>query len=286
MFSKRSDGHRIKGLDPIFSIIPYIMKTRAESQVMSKKEFRCDVLDEYIKNQKLQGHELSYMSILISAYVRMLAQRPQMNRFIVNGRIYARNEFVVVFVVKKSLKEDSEEMLLKIKFDGTENLYEINERIINEIKLIKTGQADNLTDKLAKMFMKLPNPIIKTCVRFVMKLDELNIMPKAIIEASPFHTSMFLTNVKSIKLNYIYHHLYNFGTASVFLSLGQNNETAVAHKGEIDPVKLSTVGIVVDERICDGLYLSMSLRMLDKYMNNPELLEKNLKKEEIIRDID
>lgn len=286
MFSKRSDGHRIKELDPIFSIIPYIMKTRAESQVMSKKEFRCDVLDEYIKNQKLQGHELSYMSILISAYVRMLAQRPQMNRFIVNGRIYARNEFVVVFVVKKSLKEDSEEMLLKIKFDGTENLYEINERIINEIKLIKTGQADNLTDKLAKMFMKLPNPIIKTCVRFVMKLDELNIMPKAIIEASPFHTSMFLTNVKSIKLNYIYHHLYNFGTASVFLSLGQNNETAVAHKGEIDPVKLSTVGIVVDERICDGLYLSMSLRMLDKYMNNPELLEKNLKKEEIIRDID
>lgn len=285
MFSKRSDGHRIKGLDPIFSIIPYIMKTRAESQVMSKKEFRCDVLDEYIKNQKLQGHELSYMSILISAYVRMLAQRPQMNRFIVNGRIYARNEFVVVFVVKKSLKEDSEEMLLKIKFDGTENLFEINERIINEIKLIKTGQADNLTDKLAKMFMKLPNPIIKTCVRFVMKLDELNIMPKAIIEASPFHTSMFLTNVKSIKLNYIYHHLYNFGTASVFLSLGQNNETAVAHKGEIDPVKLSTVGIVVDERICDGLYLSMSLRMLDKYMNNPELLEKNLKKEEIIRDI-
>ncbi len=286
MFSKRSDGHRIKGLDPIFSIIPYIMKTRAESQVMSKKEFRCDVLDEYIKNQKQQAHELSYMSILISAYVRMLAQRPQMNRFIVNGRIYARNEFVVVFVVKKSLKEDSEEMLLKIKFDGTENLFEINERIINEIKLIKTGQADNLTDKLAKMFMKLPNPIIKTCVRFVMKLDDLNIMPKAIIEASPFHTSMFLTNVKSIKLNYIYHHLYNFGTASVFLSLGQNNETAVAHKGEIDPVKLSTVGIVVDERICDGLYLSMSLRMLDKYMNNPELLEKNLKKEEIIHDID
>ncbi len=286
MFSKRSDGRRIKGLDPIFCMIPYIMRTRAESQVMSKKEFACSALDAYIKEKKAEGHELSYMSILISAYVRMLTQRPHLNRFIVNGRIYARNSFVVVFVVKKALTDDAEEMLLKITLDGTENIFEINDKIAREIKLIKTGQADNLTDKLAKLFMKLPNGIIKSNVHFVMKLDEWNMMPKSIIEASPFHTSMFLTNVKSIKLGYIYHHLYNFGTASVFLSLGKNEERPLAHKGEIDVEKLFTIGVTVDERICDGLYLSRSLMLLEKLMNNPELLETKLTKDRIVQDID
>ncbi len=286
MFSKRSDGRRIKSLDPIFCMVPYIMRTRAESQVMSKKEFACEPLDAYIKEKKAEGHELSYMSILISAYVRMLTQRPHLNRFVVNGRIYARNNFVVVFVVKKALTDDAEEILLKITLDGTENIFEINDKILNEIKLIKTGEADNLTDKLAKLFMKLPNGMIKSNVHFVMKLDDWNIMPKSIIEASPFHTSMFLTNVKSIKLGYIYHHLYNFGTASVFLSLGKNEERPLAHRGEINVEKLFTIGVTVDERICDGLYLSLSLRMLEKLLANPSVLEKNLSKDEIVQDID
>ena len=135
MFSKRTDGRLIKGLDPIFRMIPYIMKTRAESQVMTKQEFKCEVFDSYIKEKRGEGYDLSYMSILIAAYLRLLTQRPQLNRFIVNGRIYARYGYDVVFVVKKSLTDDSDEMLLKLHFDGTENVFEVNEKIVNEVKL-------------------------------------------------------------------------------------------------------------------------------------------------------
>ncbi|MBO4360786.1 MAG: 2-oxoglutarate dehydrogenase [Eubacteriaceae bacterium] len=287
MFSKRTDGRQIKGLDPIFRMIPYIMKTRAESQVMVKQDFRCEVFDGYIKSKRAEGHDLSYMSILIAAYVRLLTQRPQLNRFVVNGRIYARYGYEVVFVVKKSLTDDSDEMLLKLHFDGTENIFEINDMITNEVKLIRNGQADNLTDKLAKLFMKQPNPLIKGDVRFVMKLDDWNMMPRSVIEASPFHCSMFLTNVKSIKLNYIYHHLYNFGTASVFLSLGKSNDrVSLNRQSEPESEKVFTLGCVLDERICDGLYLSRSLMLLEKYMNDPSLLEENLTEEQIVRDID
>lgn len=287
MFSKRTDGRQIKGLDPIFRMIPYIMKTRAESQVMVKQDFKCDIFDDYIRSKRSEGHDLSYMSILIAAYVRLLTQRPQLNRFVVNGRIYARYGYEVVFVVKKSLTDDSDEMLLKLRFDGTENIFEVNDMITNEVKLIKNGQADNLTDKLAKLFMKQPNPLIKGDVRFVMKLDDWNMMPRSVIEASPFHCSMFLTNVKSIKLNYIYHHLYNFGTASVFLSLGKSNDRVSLNRESVpEGERVFTLGCVLDERICDGLYLSRSLMLLEKYMNDPSLLEENLPKEKIVEDID
>lgn len=287
MFSKRTDGRQIKGLDPIFRMIPYIMKTRAESQVMVKQDFKCDIFDDYIRSKRSEGHDLSYMSILIAAYVRLLTQRPQLNRFVVNGRIYARYGYEVVFVVKKSLTDDSDEMLLKLRFDGTENIFEVNDMITNEVKLIKNGQADNLTDKLAKLFMKQPNPLIKGDVRFVMKLDDWNMMPRSVIEASPFHCSMFLTNVKSIKLNYIYHHLYNFGTASVFLSLGKSSDRVSLNRESVpEGERVFTLGCVLDERICDGLYLSRSLMLLEKYMNDPSLLEENLPKEKIVEDID
>ena len=287
MLSKRTDGRLIKGLDPIFRMIPYIMKTRAESQVMVKQDFKCDIFDDYIRSKRSEGHDLSYMSILIAAYVRLLTQRPQLNRFVVNGRIYARYGYEVVFVVKKSLTDDSDEMLLKLHFDGTENIFEVNDMITNEVKLIKNGQADNLTDKLAKLFMKQPNPLIKGDVRFVMKLDDWNMMPRSVIEASPFHCSMFLTNVKSIKLNYIYHHLYNFGTASVFLSLGKSSDRVSLNRESVpEGERVFTLGCVLDERICDGLYLSRSLMLLEKYMNDPSLLEENLPKEKIVEDID
>ena len=287
MFSRRTDGRLIKGLDPIFRMIPYIMKTRAESQVMTKQEFKCEVFDSYIKEKRSEGYDLSYMSILIAAYLRLLTQRPQLNRFIVNGRIYARYGYDVVFVVKKSLTDDSDEMLLKLHFDGTENVFEVNEKIVNEVKLIKSGEADNLTDRLAKLFMKQPNPLIKGDVRFVMKLDDWNMMPRSVIEASPFHCSMFLTNVKSIKLNYIYHHLYNFGTASVFISLGKSaDRVSMNRNSEPESDRIFTLGFVVDERICDGLYLSRSLMLLEKYMKDPCLLEEKLAREDIINDID
>lgn len=284
MFSKRPDGKRVKGLDPVFSMIPFIMRTRAESQVMCKQEFRCEIFDSYIKEKRAEGHDLSYMSILIAAYVRMLTQRPYLNRFVINGRIYARNGYDVVFVVKKSLKDDADEMLLKLRFDGTEDIFEIAEMIEREVKLIHTGQSENLTDRLAKLFMKQPRGLIKGDVRLVMKLDDWNLMPKKVIDASPFHCSMFLTNVKSIKLNYIYHHLYNFGTASVFISIGKSEETVLVNRSVMEPSKIFTLGFTVDERICDGLYLSRSLMLLEKYMNDPSLLEKKLSPEDIVHD--
>ncbi len=276
MFSKRKDGRLIKGLDPIFRMIPHIMRRRTGAQVFCKRDFFAQPVDDYIRAQRQKGYDLTYMSVVLTAYLRTMAQRPSLNRFIINGRIYARDEYVIAITIKKTLTDESDEILLKLHFKGTENIYEVNDIIVNEIKKNREDSADNLTESLAGKFMSLPNGTVKRSTGLLMKFDDWNMMPKAVLEASPFHASAFLTNMKSIKQEYVYHHLYDFGSCSVFISLGKVSERAASVKGKVISAKMFTLGFTVDERICDGFYLTKSFKVFETYMKDLPLLEENL----------
>ncbi len=285
MFSKRSDGRLIKGLDPFFKLIPQIMYRRSESQIFYKQDLTTDIFDAYIKEKRTEGYELSYMTIIITALVRLLALRPSLNRFAINGRLYAHNNIEISLAVKKELSDEAEETTIKVIFDGTESIYDVNEKINETIQLNKMATTSNSTDKLARWFMSLPNFLIRFFVVTLMRFDLWNIMPKSILEASPFHASAWITNIKSIKLNYLYHHLYDFGTASFFVAIGKtNNEPFSTLSGNIESKRIFTLGYTIDERICDGFYLSQSLRIYEKYLKSPSLLEERL--EQKIEDID
>ena len=109
-----------------------------------------------------------------------------------------------------------------------------------------------------------------------MWMDRHNIMPKAIVELSPFHTSLYLTNLKSLGIGHIFHHVYNFGTTGLFFAMGKEKRIPVVKNGEIVQEKHMGFGLVSDERFCDGLYFANSLRMLRKFMKNPAVLENSL----------
>ena len=205
MFSKRSDGRLIKGLDPFFKLIPQIIYRRSESQIFYKQDLTTDIFDAYIKEKRAEGYELSYMTIIITALVRLLALRPSLNRFAINGRLYAHNNIEISLAVKKELSDEAEETTIKVIFDGTESIYDVNEKINETIQLNKMATTSNSTDKLARWFMSLPNFLIRFFVVTLMRFDLWNMMPKSILEASPFHASAWITNIKSIKLNYLYH---------------------------------------------------------------------------------
>ena len=98
-------------------------------------------------------------------------------------------------------------------------------------------------------------------------------LPKSIIEASPFHTSVFLTNVGSLGIDAIYHHIYNFGTTSMFFAMGRKKKSYVYEDDEIRQEKCITLAFVGDERICDGYYYASSFKALTRYLKHPELLE-------------
>ena len=123
----------------------------------------------------------------------------------------------------------------------------------------------------------IPGPFIRFVVNTLLWMDKQSILPKKIIELSPFHTSFFITNLKSRGINHIYHHVYEFGTTGLFFAMGKEKRLAtVLPNNEIEPQKHMGWGLVSDERFCDGLYFAMSLRQLRKFMANPTLLEKPL----------
>ena len=283
MFGKRSDGRQIKTIDPIFKLIPHIMTQRCDSQIFYKERVFTDVLDEYIRAHRDECPGLNYMSIVIAALVRLLAQRPYLNRFVMNGRLFARHGIVVSFVVKKMLRDDVTESNIKLTFKGTESLQEINRIVTSAIEGCKNETDENLTDNLAKFFMSFPNFLIQIAVGLLKYLDKIGLMPRAVIDASPFHTSFYVTNIKSLKLNYLYHHIYDFGTTSLFFAIGNSEKTVVFDREGAHHRKSITLGCTIDERICDGLYLANSLTLLKRLLRNPTLLEQPL--EAIVEDI-
>ena len=197
-----------------------------------------------------------------------------------NGRIYARPKIWVSFVVHPTLHDGSTGTTIKLCFEGTESIFEIAKIIDEAIEKETTKRVgENGTDKLMRILMQwIPGPFIKLVINTLMWMDKHNMLPGFILDLSPFHTSFFITNLKSLGINHIYHHTYNFGTTGLFFAMGKEKIVPVVEKGEIVTQKHMGYGLVSDERFCDGLYFALSLRQLKKFMKNPALLEAPLEK--------
>ena len=273
MFGHRSDGRKLKTVPPFFRVIPCVMLERNDAQVYFKQDIKLKELDEYIDRKAKEGIKLSYMNIIYAAIVRIIAERPYLNRFAMNGNLYARNQIFVSLAIKKSFADEGQETTIKLPFTGTENIFEIKEKLDKAIEQNKDYSTSNNTDALAKAFSIVPNGLIRAAFKFIKFLDKHGAVPKAIISASPFHTSVFLTNVGSLGIDSIYHHLYNFGTTSLFFAMGKKKKSYIYDDDEMHEEKCITIAFVGDERICDGYYYATSFKQLSKYLKKPELLE-------------
>ncbi|SHN88381.1 2-oxo acid dehydrogenase subunit E2 [Desulfitobacterium chlororespirans] len=277
---RRSDGRLLKSLSPFVRIIPHIMTKRSDAQNFYKQVVAVDKIDQYIKEKKDQGIRLNYLHLFIAVYVRVLAQRPQLNRFVMNNEIYTRYDIRISMAIKRLLKDDGEETTVKFLFSGLESIEEIVKIVDQTIEEGCATGATNEVDAIAQRIMSLPNSQVKLLVGTLKWMDRHNLLPKKIIEASPFHTSLFFTYLKSINLDFIYHHLYDFGTTGIFVALGKSKKLPVVEEDQVVVKKCCEIGYVLDERICDGLYYSNSFKLVKKYLANPYLLDERLEKVE------
>ncbi len=278
MFGRRCDGKLVKGGDPMLRITSAIMKHRYDAMVNYLMEIDCESLDKFIVKERENGINFTYMDIVMAAIVRMYAERPELNRFTMNTRIYDRKGISICLTVKKSLRENSDETTVKLEFDGSENIYQIKEIIDKNIKMNKGTDKTNSTDRTAKLLMGLPPFLLKFAVKFVMFLDRHGMLPKKLIELSPFHASCFLTNMKSISTEYVFHHLYDFGTVGMFAGLGKEIVKPVANKDGVGVhnAKILQIGMTIDERICDGLYYARSIKRVRSKLLDIDSLKENL----------
>lgn len=281
MFGYRSDGIKLKKVDPIIRLTSYIMRTRNDAQVEMIKDINCTNIDKFIQEEYEKGNKISYMHVAIASLVRMYGLRPKLNRFVMSGRIYARKKIYISFAVKKRLSDDADETTIKLGFNGDESIYDVKRIMDEEIAKATVVKEETKTDKLAKKLLNLPHFILSPVVGLLKLMDRWGVLPKAVLEASPFHTSLFITNLKSIGGDAVLHHLYNFGTTGIFVGMGKEKlEPIVNKEGNIDKAKIMKLGLVIDERVCDGFYYIQSVKAGVKHMENPSLLTEKLEKVE------
>ena len=277
MFNKRPDGRLLRNIEPLQLITGFLMKRRYDAMNMYEDSFDCTMWDKYIKEKEAEGIRLDYMQIFIAGIVRTIALYPRLNRFVMNGKIYARPKIWVSFTIHPELHIDSPDTTIKLCFEGTESITEIANIIHEAIRketVLRTEEND--TDKMARFFTAIPSGILNVVVAVLMWMDRHNMLPKAIIDFSPFHTSFYITNLKSLGINYVYHHTCEFGTNGLFFAMGKEKMIPVYKHEQFIPEKHMSFGLVMDERFCDGLYFARSLRQLRKLLRNPKTMEKPL----------
>ncbi len=267
----RADGKRLRHTDPMYRVAAHIMDKRVDSMNMITIDIPYEPMQEYINKKRKEGIRISHMSLVIAAYIRTMAEFPELNRFIVNKKIYTRNEVAVGMVVLKS-GEDHSGTMSKMYFDKANTIFEVNDIINKYVDDNRNTPENNKTEKLIKILVGIPG-LLNVGVKAFKLLDRYGLLPKAIINASPFHMSVGITNLASIRTNHIFHHCYEFGTTSVFMAMGNLREVPKRKGDEIIFVRSLPIGVVMDERVCSGSYFALAFKTLKHYLANPELLE-------------
>ena len=266
----RPDGKRVKDLPPIVAAIPYIMPKRYDAWNTITENIDEEVIKAYIREKRRGGVRINHMAVIIAAYYKAYQTNPKLNWFVVNSHLYERNHFCVSFVIlKKRADGTPDETTLKIYLEPQDNIFTINQKIADTIAKNSAESHNNSTDKFAKMMFSIPG-LPKFVIWLAYHLDKHGLLPRKIVDLSPFHTSMFITNLASIKTSYIHHHCYEFGTTSVFVCMGKPVPNYMS--GDLSK-KMMPLGIVMDERICTGYEYAAFCNDFRRYMRLPQMLE-------------
>ena len=282
---KLKEFRRVKTVPPMQVVIPYIMVDRVGSQNFITDSVDVEKLEKYMKEKQAQGMtNISMMHIMIAAYVRLVSQRPQLNRFIRGQRIWTRRNVEISLTIKKEMLLESPDTVVKITVPPDATLKDVYEALNEKIVSYRENPGGDF-DKTAKVLTYLPGLLFKFVVASLRFLDYFGLMPKFITKVSPFHCSYFITSMGSLGIPPIYHHLYDFGTCPVFFAFGAKRRAYEPDsEGNIKKKQYMDFTFVLDERICDGYYYASSLRMLKQIIRNPAQLDNP--PEKVVEDID
>ncbi len=283
-FGYIKEGRRVRSLPAMSYVSHLIMKERNDAQNQFEDVVDITNIERYLDEKHKEGYtDLALLHVLLTAYARVVSDRPGINRFLAGQRIYARNNIECVMTIKKELSLESPDTCIKVELDPRDNVYNVYKKFQKTVKAAIEEESD--FDNVAKLLTKLPRPILRGIVSFLKWLDYHGWLPKALMKVSPFHGSMIVTSMGSLGIPAIYHHLYDFGTLPVFISYGNVfTADAIKRDGTRERHHFITIKVVTDERICDGYYYASAFKRLKRYLLHPETLDKTL--ESVTEDVD
>lgn len=272
----RPDGRRIRSLSPISVVGTYIMPERNQANVFFQNKLEITALEKYIRAKRAAGYEQFGMTeALLGAYVRTVSKYPGINRFISGEKIFARSDIQFCMTVKKEMTKESPDTVIKVHLkpgDGMDAVYRKFHETLDDAK--KSMELDSSLDGVAAFFGLVPGLLLKFAVWLIKLLDYFGLLPRFILEVSPFHGSIFFTSMGSLGIPAVFHHLYNFGNLPLFLAFGRKYRANEPDDGgNIVSRKYMDYTFNVDERIVDGFYYATAIKYFHKLLLHPERLD-------------
>lgn len=275
----RRDGVWVRDIPGLNVIMSGLYPNRADCEVCMHEELDITKLLKYIeeKNNSGQDHQTKLFHCIVAMMVRIVNERRYLNRFVRNLRIYERDVITVSFIAKRQFSDTAEEALVTYKAKATDNIDDVSRFILGEVKEVRKEQKGKKKDlnQTINNFAKLPRFLLKMIVGFIRFLDKHGKVPKSLTNGDPAYSTLLLSNLGSIKCPSVYHHLNNYGTNSIMMTIGTMQKKTVLHEdGSIETKDVLGISVTADERIADGFYFAKSIKMLHFLCNHPEILDK------------
>lgn len=274
-FGDRKEGRLLRSLPAFAKFVPFIMPTRNDACNQYEESFEVSDVDRRLRKLRVDGYKgIGILHFIIAAYIRGVSMLPGMNRFIVGRRIYARDNIEVVMTVKRSLAIDATETTIKVAFEPTDTIFDVYRKMNEKIDEIKTVEGNNNTEDVAEAMCKAPRFLLRFALTILRIMDYFGWLPQSLLDASPFHGSMIITDLGSLRIGPIYHHIYNFGTLPVFISFGAKRHAyELDRHGNMVDRKYVDCKFVMDERTVDGHYYAQFLQAFRYICQHPEIVE-------------
>lgn len=274
-FGDRKEGRLLRSLPAFAKFVPFIMPTRNDACNQYEESFEVSDVDRRLRKLRVDGYKgIGILHFIIAAYIRGVSMLPGMNRFVVGRRIYARDNIEVVMTVKRSLAIDATETTIKVVFEPTDTIFDVYRKMNEKIDEIKTVEGNNNTEDVAEAMCKAPRFLLRFALTILRIMDYFGWLPQSLLDASPFHGSMIITDLGSLRIGPIYHHIYNFGTLPVFISFSAKRHAyELDRHGNMVDRKYVDCKFVMDERTVDGHYYAQFLQAFRYICQHPEIVE-------------
>ena len=283
----RTDGRRVRTLAPMAQITSYFQVERNTCSNLFEESFEISHVERYIRQKRREGYtDFGITHVLLAAYVRGVAKYPQLNRFISGQQVFSRGDDIqYCMVIKKEMTVESPDTSIKVHLNPRDTAEDVYHKLNAAVESVKaTQELDSSLDSLIMALNLIPGVVLKFVVWLLKLLDYFGLLPKFLLELSPFHGSLFFTSMGSLGIPPIYHHLYDFGNLPCFGAFGMKRKALeLQEDGSVVQKKYVDVKFVLDERICDGFYYATFFKYFKRLLAHPEVLDNP--PEEVVQDI-
>jgi hypothetical protein len=274
-FGDRKDGRLLRSLPAYTKFMPYIMATRNDALNLYEESMEITDVDRRLRRLRVEGYKgIGFLHFLIAAYIRIVSMLPGLNRYVAGRRIYAGNDITVVMTVKRALSIDATETSIKVHFEPTDTIFDVYRKMNEKIDEVKATEENNNTEDVADALARLPRFLLRFVIQILRILDYFDLLPQSLLEASPFHGSLIITDLGSLRIRPVFHHIYNFGTLPVFIAFGAKRHAyELDRHGNMVDHKYIDCKFTIDERTTDGHYWAQAFQAWRYIFQHPEILE-------------